>query len=730
VVVVGNFFVILSPKQAQAQAEGLFRLGLERAEQLKAQAPKNIIDVVFARAATFARHNGSGGNIATDTPTGCWLLAAGTWFHSDGYASGDEDLLLKRMMGAGAARVAQELEGFFVIVFCDSVMRELFVVTDVMGSRHCFTRTIGGVTALSTSSLLLAGLGDATPDAVGCEEFLRSGVIYEDRTLFREVKKLAPATVFRFAAGKPADSRSYWRIADLDPDALDGEKAVEKLSGELVGAAKRVCALYSNPVCDLTGGYDSRSIVAAFLSAEVQFETTVAGAPDHPDVIASKSLSSLVGVHNWHFEPETEVSFEQLTQALPLTDGECDLVEYARIHSLHSQLSSLFDVSVNGSYGELARGYWWELLFPKAGKREPVDPYRLAAKRYAVETDSPLLFPPGVGLEMVEHFAVIVNRVNRGLAEWPNTTQMDHAYLMMRMQRWQGRIASSTDQIWPCISPYLFRSVLNAALQTSVRTRKNNKLMRQLITKLQPRLAAYPLEQGAMPLGLETLPRFVPALWQKGWSKAGEKLLNRSSSSAGPESLRFQLWRDEQVQELLEPAGMRLNRLIDSSRLRDFLNSSRQPHFAYDQQWRRVLSLEMALRFLHGEIDLVRESGIDLVRESGIDLVQESEIDLIRESEIDLIRESEINGDRGGEIDLVREGEIDLVRESEINGDRGGEIDLIREGEIDLVREGEIDLIRESEINGDRGGEIDLVREGEIDLVRESEIDGDREKEL
>ncbi len=603
----GNFFVVISPNQAQARSKELFRLGLERAKRLKSQTPNNIIDVVFARAASFARHNGSGGKIVADELTGCWLLAAGTWFHSDGYTSGDESRLLTRIAKIGAARVAQELEGFFVIVFCDSRTREVFVITDLTGSRHCFIRTLGDAIALSTSSLLLAGLGDVTPDAVSCEEFLRTGVIYEDRTLFRGVKKLAPATVFRFSGRKPADSRSYWRMADLNPDALDGEQAVQQLGDTLVNAVKRIHRVYPNPVCDLTGGYDSRSIVAAFLSAGLPFETTVAGTADHPDVIVSKSLSNLISVPNWHFEPETEVSFDQLRQALQLTDGECDVVEYARIHSLHEQLSAVFDVSVNGSYGELARGYWWELLFPNTGKREQIDLYKLAAKRYAAGADSPHLFPPGVGLEMVEHFAVMIGRGNRGLIEWPNTAQMDHAYLMLRMHRWQGRIASSTDQIWPCISPYLLRPVLETALQTNVRTRKQNKLARRLITKLQPQLAAYPLEGGypAMPLTLETLPRFVPAVWryaEKGLSKANEKLFNRHSSSSNSESLRLQLWRDEEVWEMLNPAEMQLRSLIDPVRLHDFLDSSQRPHFAFGGQWRRLLSLEMALRFLHDEI--------------------------------------------------------------------------------------------------------------------------------
>jgi asparagine synthase (glutamine-hydrolysing) len=559
---------------------------------------------VFARAATFARHNESGGKIATDAATGRWLLSAGTWFHSDGYASGDEPKLLARIAEDGAARVAQSLEGFFVVVFCDPYEREVFVITDVVGGRHCFVRSVGGATALSTSSLLLASLGDVTLDATGCEEFLRTGIVYEDRTLFREVKKLAPATVHRFAQGKPAGAQSYWQIADLNPDAFDGEKAAEQLGEKLINAVKRISRAYPNPVCDLTGGYDSRSVVAAFLSAGVQFETTVTGADGEADVVISKGLAKLIGAPNWHFEPGGEYALDHLKQALRLTDGECDLVEFARAQELHYKLSASFDAGVSGSFGEVARGdCWWDLLFPKTGKREQVDLYKLASKRYATDPSSPQLFPPGLGLDLVEHFAVMVSRLNRGLIGWPNTAQMDHAYLMLRMQRWWGRMASSADQIWPCLSPFVFRSVLDAALQSSVDARKNSRLVRHLLARLQPRLAAYPLEPGypAMPLDLKSWPRFLPASWRyagKLRNKKDRKLFNRNSSPADLESPRLQLWRDEETQEALKPVNMRLNSLIDPARLNDFLESSREPNFAFDLQWRRVLTVEMALRLL------------------------------------------------------------------------------------------------------------------------------------
>jgi len=612
---VGNFFVVISADKARGPSEELFRLGLERSRRIKAQAPGGIVDVVFARAASFARHNESGGKIATDAATGRWLLAAGTWFHADDYFSGDEARLLARIAEDGVARVAQSLEGFFVIVFCDPLEREVFVITDVLGARHCFIRTVGGATALSTSSLLLASLGEVALDPTGCEEFLRTGIIYEDRTLFREVKKLAPATVYRFAQGKQAGAQSYWRIADLNPDAFDGEKGAERLGEKLVNAVKRISKAYSNPVCDLTGGYDSRSVVAAFLSAGVPFETTVTGDDDDADVVISKGLAKLISVPNWHFEPGGEYALDHLKQALRLTDGECDLIEFARVQELHYKLSASFDVGVSGSYGEVARGdCWWDLLFPKTGKREQLDLYKLASKRCATDPCSPQLFPPGLGLDLVEHFAVMVSRLNRGLIDWPNTTQMDHTYLMLRMQRWWGRIASSTDQIWPCLSPFVFRSVLDTALQTSVDARKNSRLVRHLLARLQPRLAAYPLEPGypAMPLNLKSWPRFLPASWRsagKARTKTDRKLFNRNSTPSSSESPRLQLWRDEETQEALNPVNMRLNALIDSLRLNDFLESSRQPHFAFDQQWRRVLTVEMALRLLEdARINTVRGS--------------------------------------------------------------------------------------------------------------------------
>jgi asparagine synthase (glutamine-hydrolysing) len=594
--------VIVAPAEAEAKAGNLFQAGLACARRIKGNEPNGMLQTNWVKAASFARRNGSGASITIDPETKSWVLAAGTWFHTHGYASGSESYLLSRVIEIGVEPLAHELEGFFVIVFGDALRREIFVITDVIGSRHCFARSIGQIETISTSSLLLASLADCALDGASCEEFIRTGSVYQNRTFFRGVKKIGPAEIVRFAGGRIADVRRYWSMAQLDPESFDGGQAVRLLSENLVGAAQKVGRTFARPVCDLTGGYDSRALVAAFLAAGVEFETTVAGAADSADVIVSNDLSKITAKPHRHLDNDATVSHAQLREALALTDGGYDSVDYARIFSLHRRLSAQFDISINGSFGELARGYWWELLQPGIGRREPVDSMKLARRRYVVDPSPPELFSPEENERFMRHFTEVIDEANAGLAGWPNTALMDNTYLNLRMQHWQGRIASSTDQVWPCLSPFMLRSVLEIMLQIRSRLRYRSRLVRTMLAELHPQLAAHPLEHGYPPLPVtwQTWPRFLPALKvlaKKSRVRIEGRLLKVKDAPASPgfEPRRLRLWRESELRQLLEPEKMRIGELIEASRLKDFLDSSRTSIFQYDQHWNRILTLEMAL---------------------------------------------------------------------------------------------------------------------------------------
>lgn len=599
----GSFFIAIPGPETSGPAGPLFRSALQLALTVPGQPPSSTLTTDYAQIATFARRNGSGANVTIDPATGNWLVAIGTWFHQDGYAAGQENRLLDNFQKKGIRELANSLEGFFTICIGDTRERLVYVLTDVIGSCHCFLRPVPGGMAVSNSSLLLAALQPAQLDPVGCQEFLALGVIYEDRTLFREVQKLSPASIYRFSAGALKQSERYWQAASVDPDSLTEPHAAERLWGRLMESASRIQAVFQRPAADLTGGYDSRALVAALYASAMPITAVVTGPSDSPDVVISKGLAKMANLPHLQHQKSRKVSFDQLQRALSLTDGEYDLIEYSGIQDVHEGLSRKFDISINGSFGEVARGYWWELLFPNTGKKQRLSAEMLAARRYAVGAHDLSLLSPELRLDLRSHMAGVVARSLEGLEDRPNTFEMDQTYLSLRMQRWQGRIASSTNRIWPCLSPFMFRSTLETMLAVRPSDRQGSLLIRRMLARFSPAWANFPLEDGTpcLPVTWKNFLRFTPLV-----GFYGRKILKRSArllgvdsgtgAGATEQSPRMQLWSQEEVLAMLRPETMHLNGLLRKVPLTSFLALSRKNDFAFEAQWNRLLTMECALR--------------------------------------------------------------------------------------------------------------------------------------
>jgi hypothetical protein len=598
----GNFLLVIAERNFEKYAEGIFRKGLQLASELKGLQKADTLIRPNLMAAAFSKQNGSGGEISRNRETGDWVLSIGTWTHPE-VSDCDYSIKLSALVHEkGVLPVARGLEGFFVIAGGND--KETFVLTDIIGSCHAFCRSWNGVTAISSSSLLLAALGERNIDCVACQEFILGGVIYEDRTLFREVCKLHPATHYCYANGRLSKQECYWPINKLQPESLSGNTAVDALKSAIQTAATKIGTLAPRLLCDLTGGYDSRTLVAGFLSIGQKPAATVSGSADSADVLVSVALANLADLPHIHSNPEPIHSFDQIRKALELTDGEYDILEYARVRESHQKLTGRFDITLNGSFGEVARGYWWEILVPHVGKKQKLDSRKAARLRYLPRGFDASLFPSKQRINLEEHYADIIERTNTGLEDSPNTFQLDNVYLKLRMQRWQGRIASSTNQIWPCLSPFIFRSVLEVMLQTKHDLRRRSLLIRKLLPKLDSRFAQYPLEHGfpPLPVNIRTIHRFWPIV-----SMYGRKAKNRLkrlgkhvATSTGPtsSSSRLLLWQDPEIRGILQADRMLSTIVLDGDALTDFLRRSRQSEFPHEGQWARVLTLECALRSL------------------------------------------------------------------------------------------------------------------------------------
>jgi len=124
---------------------------------------------------------------------------------------------------------------------------------------------------------------------------------------------------------------------------------------------------------DLTGGTDSRVIVAVLDWLGVEFETAVSGTARHSDIVISQQVATALGNNHPHHPCIHRVDPERLWQELYETvravDGVADGVSAHRLYQLFKdRLSRGISLVIGGSGGELYKdGGWWRaatLLWP------------------------------------------------------------------------------------------------------------------------------------------------------------------------------------------------------------------------------------------------------------------------------------------------------------------------------------------------------------------------------
>lgn len=600
----GQFFFINGSDLDQAR--DLYRRAISVFGRVAAISPAGEIADGGALGAKFPKVGGLSSGIVRHTGSRTWACGAGTWFYSGLTGAAALERLAADRGGFDELQAdsLDGIDGSFAFVTGRCAEQAFSVITDRLGTLHVYSTQVSDCLAVSTSSLVLAALKRPEWDWTSCREFLATGTVFENRTLFRGIEKLEPAVAIRFEAGRRRSTRKYWDLKQYMYDRTGLKGDVAQMAEALDQATAAVTEAFPNAVFDLTGGFDSRAVLAAALRHGAPAATVVNGGADDPDVIAAAAIASEFGLRHRHQDRAGAGElWTRALRALPLCDGEYDLLEYAGILDAHTRLASSFQASVNGSNGEICRGYWWELLFPHTGARNHFDNRQLAARRFAVSTWGADLLESAGDLNLVDHFAGVISRTNRELQGYPNTAHMDNVYLTMRMQRWQGRIASATNRLWPCVSPFTFRRPLEVALAAPPALRVRNRMARRLIEYLNPRLAALPMAQGypAVPLRAATAHLFWPAL------KELAPILRRRVLRAVPGlralSPAHQNWlmgfsQSEQARDLLSPLGMVTSSLYSRHRLDAFLTSSRQPDFAGERQLGRVFTLELLARSL------------------------------------------------------------------------------------------------------------------------------------
>lgn len=169
--------------------------------------------------------------------------------------------------------LAMSLRGSFVAVVLDPANQVAWIFNDRTGSRSVFigTASDGSLVAAPRISDAVSLLGnDVTLNRCGVAEFLISGSYYSEHTMFEEVQAFPQAGLLDLLCDVDTLA-TYWRMQYSPPAANPPlESLLDECDAVLMQATKRYLAAASDPVLALSGGLDSRILLACIERAGVR----------------------------------------------------------------------------------------------------------------------------------------------------------------------------------------------------------------------------------------------------------------------------------------------------------------------------------------------------------------------------------------------------------------------------------------------------------------------------
>ncbi|MGK4579116.1 asparagine synthase (glutamine-hydrolyzing) [Kitasatospora sp. HPMI-4] len=160
----------------------------------------------------------------------------------------------------------ERLHGMFAVALYDTRLRRLVLATDRVGKKPLFyaTPADGGVAFASELPALMLHPGiSRDTDPVAIDQYLSYRVVPAPHTVYRQVRRLEPATTLVFEPGRPERRRTYWQFAFTAELADMPEQEIDDRIDALLQQAVHDRLESEVPLgAMLSGGLDSSLVVA------------------------------------------------------------------------------------------------------------------------------------------------------------------------------------------------------------------------------------------------------------------------------------------------------------------------------------------------------------------------------------------------------------------------------------------------------------------------------------
>jgi hypothetical protein len=375
-----------------------------------------------------------------------------------------------------------------------------WLLNDGLGAAQLYLHRGPRGWAITNRLALLAALGvSLRPRAEDWALRLSLPYFPDARTGFADVAYVGPGTRCRMdAAGltlERADALGRWLTGPAVPlDVAMG--AVVRSVDEYLGLAARRCRVFA---CGLSGGRDSRAVVAAVRASGHPFRLRTKGADDSEDVRVARRLAEAAGLP-LRVKRESEVAPDpgdpaDLARAVRLAlrwQGGAMIVHKHKTLFARGRRFTAGAVNVMGQYGEVLRGRLLRLA--GGGALDGAGP----AAAYAAVVDgllarAPRFWRPEVAAWVRDETARLARAVPDGI---PGLAErLEAFYILQDVRRWTTGALRA--QFAATLTPLLTPATLWAACHAPAEARLREAFHAAVIARHAPEWVDVPVAKAA-----------------------------------------------------------------------------------------------------------------------------------------------------------------------------------------------------------------------------------------
>ena len=455
-------------------------------------------------------------------------------------------------------------------------------------------------------------LCNLTINDIAINEFLSTGNVFNNNTIYNEINKISNAEVIQIRNAKIVKRTKYWNgLSNIKTNSIYKKTANEYFIQNVDTIINRLSSNKYNIASDLTGGFDSRMILGFLLRNKFKVDYVYSGNIAIDDyrissIIANEFDLKLSAIKYESEDAKTKL-FEKKHRYLAfVTNSMMNILPY--LETFNSYINSAKDnaIHLTGSGGEISREYWSEFEYPFVGLRKSLRNKFIVKKHFLNPEINRKYLNNKYKDDLQPHFLDIINSISNEYPDVLNVPKIDYIYLILRMQYWGGAFRSANNHFNPIFTTFLTKDFIKLAFEIHYSLKIKQKLFRSVLNLINEPLSRVQTETGLpyYPFRIKDIMKFAK-YYCRNLSRFNKFYNLLFSNSGNSSSLLF---KNILLQSALDIIGntdlgsMNMGFALDEQSWSDLLENSKNIKSTDHILIWRIITLELYMR----EVDEIK----------------------------------------------------------------------------------------------------------------------------